>query len=86
MIIRKGQMETFDVLGLERHLLAHLRRFARDHIESIGDDGLRQFVRLGIQRAASFGWKQRGAVEFFLEVMVMLGSEFHTDPQYPWAA
>jgi hypothetical protein len=86
VIVRKDQMEALDLLGLEGHLLDHLRRFARDHVEAIDNDSLRQFVRLGIRRAASFGWEKRGPVEFFLEVMVMLGSEFHTDPQYPWAA
>lgn len=86
VIIRKEQMEAFDLLGLEGHLVDHLRKFAHDHIESIGNDNLRQFVRLGIQHAAGVGWKKRGPAEFFLEVMVMLGSKFHTDPQYPWAA
>ncbi len=86
MIIRKEQMEAADLLGLEGYLLDHLRRFARDHVEAIDNKSLQQFVRLGMRNAASFGWKKRGPVEFFLEVMVMLGSEFHTDPQYPWAA
>ena len=85
MIIREQQLEVLDVLGLEGHLAEHLRRFARDHVESIGNESLRRFVRLGIQRAAEVGWTKRGPVEFFLEVMVMLGSDFHSDPQYPWA-
>jgi hypothetical protein len=86
VIIRKEQMEAFDLLGLEGHLVDHLHKFARNHIESIGNFSLRHFVRLGIQNAAGVGWTKRGPVEFFLEVMVMLGSEFLTDPQYPWAA
>jgi hypothetical protein len=84
--IRQEQTETLDLSGLEGHLVNHLRRFARDHIESMGTQSLRQFVRRGIQYAAGIGWTKRGPVEFFLEVMVMLGSEFHTDPQYGWAA
>jgi len=83
--IRKEQMEALDFLGLEGHLREHLNRFARDHIKSISQDNLREFIRLGIRNANHFGWTKRGPVEFFLEVMVMLGSEFHTDPQYPWA-
>jgi hypothetical protein len=86
VIVRKEQMDALELQGLEGYLLDHLRRFARDHVEAIDRDNLRQFVRLGIRRAASFGWTKRGPVEFFLEVMVMLGSEFHTDPQYPWAS
>jgi hypothetical protein len=86
MVIRREQMELLSVTGLENHLRGHLTRFAPNHIGSVGEVGLRKLVRLGIQRAAGFGWSQWGPAEFFLELMITLGSEFHTDPQYPWAA
>lgn len=86
MIIRDRQFEAFKTCVREGHLIDHLRGFAPEHVESIGDAGLRDFVRLGIERAAGFGWTLQGPLEFFLEIMVLLGSDFPTDPQYPWAA
>jgi hypothetical protein len=86
IVIRNKQMEVLDREAVASYLLSHVRRFARDHAESVGEENLRKLVQLAIQRAASFGWTKRGPLEFFLEVMVMLGSDFHTDPQYPWAA
>ena len=39
-----------------------------------------------MEQAAGYGFRQRGPVRLYLELMVLFGSRFATDPQYPWAA
>jgi hypothetical protein len=41
---------------------------------------------LGIARAAEHGLNLRGPVRLYLELTLLFGSFFDTDPQYPWAA
>src|SRR5436190_23145589 len=87
MIIREQQMSAFRIAiagTFETQMVKHLANFARAHAESIGETRLRQLVHVGIARAEEYGWTQQGPVEFYLELMVMLGADFDTDPQYPW--
>ena len=87
MIVRNEQMKTFrnaSAGAFEQQMVEHLTNFARVHAESIGEKMLQQLVHLGVERAELHGWTQKGPVEFYLELMVMLGADFDTDPQYPW--
>jgi hypothetical protein len=43
-------------------------------------------IRLGIKRSGEYGITLRGPVRLYLELMLLFGSRFDTDPQYPWAA
>lgn len=87
MLIREQQMSIFRTViagTFETQMVEHLTNFARTHAESIGETRLRQVVQLGIARAEGYGWTQQGPVEFYLELMVMLGADCDTDSQYPW--
>lgn len=88
LIIRKVQMEVFEKFILpafEDEMVAHLRQFVPDHAGTIGDKRVRQLIRSGIERAKLYGLTYRNPVRFYIELMFMLGSDFDTDPQYPWA-
>lgn len=88
LIVRKEQMsalEAYVLKGFEHELAEHVKRFVTKHAEAIGDDGVRQVVQLGIQRARSHGFTNRGPVRFYVEMMCMFGSDFDTDPSIPWA-
>jgi hypothetical protein len=65
-------------------MIAHLRVFASKHCEVIREKGVREVVRSGIAKASTYGFTQRGPVQFFLELMFMFGSSFATDVQHPW--
>ncbi|HXN45620.1 MAG TPA: hypothetical protein VN893_03210 [Bryobacteraceae bacterium] len=88
MIIRQQQLEVFDRLSFqnfENEAVEHARNFAPKHCEVLGEDGTRVAVEAGIQRAGRFGFNSRGPVNLFIDLMFLLGSEFDSDPQYPWA-
>jgi hypothetical protein len=86
--IRKEQVEVFEqaaVRNFEEQMVQHLKEFAPRHSEIIGESGVRQVIRLGLERAAKYGLTNRGPVRFYIELMFMFGSDFDTDPQLPWA-
>jgi hypothetical protein len=67
-------------LDLAGELAAHLRRFAPAHAGALGDAPLRALAARGLERAGGHGYDRLGAVRFYLECMVMLGSDFDSDP------
>jgi hypothetical protein len=88
LVIREQQMDALSQVALdafEDEMVAHLRQLAPQHCKAVGEKGLRQVVRTGFERANKYGLTNRGPVRFYLDLMIMLGSDFDTDPQYPWA-
>jgi hypothetical protein len=86
-LLRK-QLEAFGLLARQdfvEEMIEHLRGFAPDHAKSLGTTALRQIVETGLDRARHYGFTQRGPVQFYIELMFHLGSDFDADPQYPWA-
>lgn len=88
MIIRASQFDALRQVparSFENEMVTHLKAFNPHHARVIGEEGLRQVIRLGLEKAAGFGFTQRGPVRLYLEAIVMLGSDFATDPIYSWA-
>jgi hypothetical protein len=88
MIIRKAQMEELQkvpLLAFENEMVAHLAEFSPALYQVIKDDQMRVVVRFGIEKAEEYGLTLRGPIRLFLELMLLFGSHFDTDPQYPWA-
>jgi hypothetical protein len=88
LIIRKEQMQVFEEARLpdfEDYMVEHLKDFSPLHSESLGDVPMRTLVRSGMKRAKKHGFTHRGPVRFYIETMILLGADFDTDPQYPWA-
>jgi hypothetical protein len=82
-------METFRQAAartFEDQTVEHLKNFAPKHYEVLGEAGMREVVRLGVERAGKYGFTDRRAVRFHVELMFLFGSFFDTDLQFPWAA
>jgi len=89
IVIRSQQIQQLRnaaLLHFEQLMVIHLNHYAEQHCKVIGEEMVREVVRLGINRAEEYGFTCRGPVRFYLELMFNLGSHFDTDPQYPWAA
>ena len=89
LVMRAEQMEVFRraALGLfEAQMVRHLAEFSPPLFQAVGEGQLRKVSRLGMERAAGYGFTCRGPVRLYLELMLLFGSHFDTDPQYPWAA
>jgi hypothetical protein len=86
--IRPVQMKVFEAVALrkfEDDMVIHLAAYAPEHCKAIGEPAVRTSIRLGLERAANYGFTNRGPVRFYIEAMFMFGSDFDTDPQYAWA-
>jgi len=88
LVMRPEQMEVFRAAALdsfEADMVRHLAAFSPPLFQAVGEGQLRKAARLGIGRAASYGFNFRGPVRLYLDLMLLFGSHFDTDPQYPWA-
>src|SRR6266700_1172129 len=88
LTIRPEQGEPFRQHPLQKfedEMVEHLKKFAPRHWKVMGEHDGRVVIRLGIEQARKYGFTNRGAVRFYIELMFMFGSYFDTDPQYPWA-
>jgi hypothetical protein len=87
--IRPEQMETFEAAalkGFEDRMVEHLRNFSPKHAQVLDEEELRTVVRYGIEHAESHDLTSERSIRIYTEIMLMLGSNFDVDPQYPWAS
>jgi hypothetical protein len=86
LIIRAEQMSAFEQAArqqFEDEMVVHSKGFATRLCEVIGDEQLRLAVRSAMARAATYKLTNRGPVQLFVEMTLLCGSGFDTDPQYP---
>lgn len=89
LVLRDQQMQAFAQNAkkqFEAETVRHISRFARVPFEILGENTIGRIVGLGVERAGKYGFTNRGPARFYIELMFMFGSDFDTDPQYPWAA
>lgn len=89
LIIRQEQMDVLRMAArrsFEDSMVEHLGGAFPHLLGAIGAGQMRLAVELGMRRAAGYGFDLRGPVCLYLELMLLFGSAFDTDPQYPWAA
>jgi len=89
MIIREDQMcalEGASERGFEMRMLERMRTYFPRHEQCLSETQLLDFVRLALNRAERHVLTTERSVALYLDLMCVLGSEFDTDPQIPWAA
>jgi hypothetical protein len=89
MIIRKAQIDELGnvpMLTFEDEMVEHLAEFSPELFNVIKENQLRIVVRFGIEQADVYGFTFRGPIRLYLELMLLFGGHFDTDPQYPWAS
>jgi hypothetical protein len=65
-------------------MVGHLGKFFPDEFAAIGEPAIREMIRYGIQRAATYGIVGQRDVCLYLDVMVEFGRDF--DVNVPWAS
>jgi len=88
MIVRDSQVQAFrEALQAKAaiELVEHCREFAPRLFQAAGDSGILQTVRLGLKRAQGYGFEDEPQVRLYIDMMLVLGSDFDTDPQFSWA-
>lgn len=88
MIIRQAQMDELKKARLrafEDEMVPHLAAFSPPLFNTLQEPQMRLVIQHGIVRAGEHGLTFRGPVRLYLELMLLFGSAFDTDPQYEWA-
>jgi hypothetical protein len=89
LTIRKEQMQAFEQAAMNRfedEMVVHGKEFSPRLCTVIGDEQVRTAVRSAIERCRGYGFTNRGSIRLFIELMLLFGSAFDTDPQYSWAS
>ena len=87
--IRQSQMKLFakeEVRNFEDWMVGHIDRHFPSLSARLGETLLREVIRTGIARAAAYGIQSRPAVCKYVDLMIVFGRDFDTNPAYPWAA
>jgi hypothetical protein len=87
IVIGARQMQAFRqsvTAAFEDRMRAHVRACKPTLCEAAGDDNIRRFVRVGLERAVAHGFTRENTVQLFIELMLEFGHEFDSDPQFPW--
>lgn len=85
LVIRNEQMDALGQAALqafEDEMLVHLSEYSPPLATAAGEEQLRLAIRLGISHAFGHGLTFRGPVRLYLELTLLFGSYFDTDPQY----
>ena len=88
LTIRKEQMDAFSHAALrifECRMVAHLNRHFPKRCAKLGEDGVREWIRYGIERARTYGIVSERDVCKYIDVMFVYGRDFDTDRRRPWA-
>src|SRR5215813_3629565 len=86
-VLTDKQLQSFTEAHLrqfESEMLEHIREFFPDHLRVAGEEAVRATIRYGYDRATSHGFTTKRNVCLYLNNMILFGSNFDHDPQYPW--
>jgi len=87
--IRKEQYEELGKVSLKRFedsMVEHIREFFPEQYDALGETVVRNVIEYGVDRAEAHGFETEPDVNMYIDLMLLLGSNFDTDPQLPWAA
>ncbi len=87
MIIREEQMRAFEeslFRGFEDRMIERVRSYFPKSAEQIGEAQLRVLTGYAVKRAKRHGMTHERSVGLYLDLMLVLGSNFDEDSQFPW--
>jgi hypothetical protein len=89
MVIRQQQMATFSQARqktFEERMAGHLNRCFPSECEALGEQGVQDAIRYGIERAASHGIASERDVCKYIDLMFAFGRNFDRNRDLPWAS
>ena len=81
-------MAVFEQAALKRfedEMLEHIKTYFPNHWRIIGETQLRKVIQYSVSQAEQYGLTTQREVCLYLNLMLLLGSDFDTDVQLPWA-
>lgn len=87
--IRKEQNEELGKIALKRfedNMVEHIKEFFPKYYEIHEEPLIRKVILYAVDRAESYDLITERDLCFYINLVFLLGSNFDTDPQLPWAA
>lgn len=81
-------MAKFSEAALKRFedmMVVHLNKFFPRRTKGADESKVREFIRHGVKRAASYNIKAKRDVSRYIDLMMTFGADFDTNKQIPWA-
>jgi ADP-heptose:LPS heptosyltransferase len=82
---RLGAFSQVELRNFEEWMLVHLKNFFPAQCAAAGDQGVREMMRHGIERARVYGIESRADVCKYIDLMTVFGRDFDTHKQHRWA-
>jgi len=67
-------------------MVIHIKKYFPKYYEIMGEPTVRKVIRYSIERAETYGLTTERDVCLYINLVFLLGSNFDTDVQFPWAA
>ncbi|MBL8473764.1 MAG: hypothetical protein KF778_06205 [Rhodocyclaceae bacterium] len=88
LTIHPEQMRELNRATLQRfadEMFGHAREFSPDLCKTLSNEELARGIWAAIEQSRGYGFERRGPIRLYIELSLLFGSKFDTDPQYPWA-
>jgi hypothetical protein len=88
LIIRKEQIQAFEKAAMDRfeeEMVAHCKQYSTRLCEVIPPPQIHLSVQSAIESCSKYGFTNRGPIRLFIELTLLFGNDFDTDPQYAWS-
>lgn len=88
----KIQEEQYEELGkitlksFEDSMVEHIKEIFPEQYEILGEPAIRCVIQYGVEQAENYEFITERDVCLYINTMFMLGGNFDTDLQLPWAA
>ena len=86
--IKKEQVRAFEIARFplfEEMMLTHISSNFNGHALVLGKKNISRLIRHGYNCAREYGFETRYEVCLYIDLMIMLGHGFDTDPQLAWS-
>lgn len=81
-----AQFDTLTYLNFQADMRRHAAAFSPAAASVMGPDALKRTVAHAFALAETYGFTRRGPLRYFVELTLMFGCAFDSDPQCPWVA
>lgn len=85
--IRPDQLRILEQRAIDEHLdelVSHVQEFSPRLASVLGPSRTRAVVIHLVDRARQDGFFCRGPIQFYVDMGLLFGTSFSSDPQYPW--
>ena len=86
LTIRRDQASRLTESSFVDHIAAHVQEYFPDRYRRLGLPAVRTLITQTVKKALEYGFVDDGHLCQFVDLAIVFGSGFDTDPGIPWAS